>query len=457
MKTPTTATTTKAPASSSSSSSSSSGNFLLGGVQRIRAPTSQDVLCGRGGAVNHHRGNILFRQYCAARKHDYYSAKNNKEKLVIALEVVQLVRAGGDGTSSTGTNPSPPRGRFLTKDASSSVLGAHGGHWWIEVEETKAIAKTSQALREGASKIRSEEHTSITTNSNSHSNNTLKSGRVVGNENTSVLLKKRKRGTMTAVSPFPKTVSIESLALSSAAARTSTTTSSFLNSTFEDYNVNTDNVSMMDELYNNVEQARLMDDEIVVDRGIFDEEAHDLAELALDHEENYNNNTKKHKSDHPHSPVLQQQLQQQYSIVTTTDTNTKNSSNFVVAPLISNKKFATKYRTSSSTTSSSDKNKINMIVTPPLVAVNAAAPAHDYINAIPTLCLDTTTTATTENVPPTATVTLKQQEPQQLSRRPSVATLHTLLHVDMTTLMGNEGYDFVNPFLDEWIKNMQQE
>merc|ERR1711865_912466 len=132
-----------------------------------------------------------------------------------------------------------------------------------------------------------------------------------------------------------------------------------LNSTFEDYNVNTDNVSMMDELYNNVEQARLMDDEIVVDRGIFDEEAHDLAELALDHEENYrSNNTKKHKRHHPHSPVLQQQLQQQYSIVTTTDTNTKNSSNFVVAPLISNKKFATKYRTSSSTTSS-DKNKIN--------------------------------------------------------------------------------------------------
>jgi len=452
MKTPTTATTTKAPASSSSSMTSSSGNFLLGGVQRIRAPTPQDVLCGRGGAVNHHRGNILFRQYCAARKHDYYSAKNKKEKLVIALEVVQLVRAGGDGTSSTSTNPSPPRGRFLTKDASSSVLGAHGGHWWIEVEETKAIAKTSQALREGASKIRSEEHTSITTNSNSHTSIILKSGRVA-----SVLLKKRKRGTMTAVSPFPKTVSIESLALSSAAARTSTTTSSFLNSTFEDYNVNTDNVSMMDELYNNVEQARLMDDEIVVDRGIFDEEAHDLAELALDHEENYNNNTKKHKSDHPHSPVLQQQLQQQYSIVTTTDTNTKNSSNFVVAPLISNKKFATKYRTSSSTTSSSDKNKINMIVTPPLVAVNAAAPAHDYINAIPTLCLDTTTTATTEDVPPTATVTLKQQEPQQLSRRPSVATLHTLLHVDMTTLMGNEGYDFVNPFLDEWIKNMQQE
>merc|ERR1719506_1305068 len=421
----------------------SSGNFLLGGVQRIRAPTPQDVLCGRGGAVNHHRGNILFRQYCAARKHDYYSAKNKKEKLVIALEVVQLVRAGGDdGTSSTSTNPSPPpRGRFLTKDASSSVLGAHGGHWWIEVEETKAIAKTSQALREGASKIRSEEHTSIATNSNS--NNTLQSGRVVGNENTSVLLKKRKRGSMTAVSPFPKTVSIESLALSSAAARTSTTTSSFLNSTFEDYNFNTDNVTMMDELYNNVEQARLMDDEIVVDRGIFDEEAHDLAELALDHEENYN--TKKHKRHHPHSPVLQQQLQQQYSIVTTTDTNTKNSSNFVVAPLISNKEFATKYRTSSSSTTSSDKNKINMIVTPPLVAINAAAPAHDYINAIPTLCLDTTTTATTEDVPPTATVTLKHQ----LSRRPSVAALHTLLHVDMTTLMGNEGYDFVNPFLDE--------
>ena len=417
----------------------SSGNFLLGGVQRIRAPTPQDVLCGRGGAVNHHRGNILFRQYCAARKHDYCSAKNKKEKHVIALEVVQLVRAGGDGTSSTSTNPSPPRGRFLTKDASSSVLGAHGGHWWIEVEETKAIAKTSQALREGASKIRSEEHTSIATNSNS--NNTLKSGRVVGNENTSVLLKKRKRGTMTAVSPFPKTVSIESLALSSAAARTSTTTtSSFLNSTFEDYNFNTDNVTMMDELYNNVEQARLMDDEIVVDRGIFDEEAHDLAELALDHEENYNNH-KKHKRHHSHPPVLQQQLQQQYSIVTTTDTNPTNSSNFVVAPLISNKEFATKYRTSSSSTTSSDKNKINMIVTPPLVA----APAHDYINAIPTLCLDTTTTATTEDVPPTATVTLKQQ----LSRRPSVAALHTLLHVDMTTLMGNEGYDFVNPFLDE--------
>ena len=70
------------------------------------------------------------------------------DKLVIALEVVQSARNGDGATSTSDTTVDPPRGRFLTKDTSSSVLGAHGSHWWIEVEETKAIAKTSRVLRD---------------------------------------------------------------------------------------------------------------------------------------------------------------------------------------------------------------------------------------------------------------------------------------------------------------------
>ena len=71
-------------------------------------------------------------------------ARNKKDKTTVATEVVRQVQ-----------QQNPP-GRFLTKD--TSVIGGNGGHWWIEVDETRALAKITQALREGAPKIRMAHH-----------------------------------------------------------------------------------------------------------------------------------------------------------------------------------------------------------------------------------------------------------------------------------------------------------
>lgn len=73
------------------------------------------------------------------RKNRYNLARTKAEKARVANEVIDLVR---------GQNPP---GRFLQRD-SSSVTG--GVTWWVEVDEMKAMAKTSQALREGAPSIR---------------------------------------------------------------------------------------------------------------------------------------------------------------------------------------------------------------------------------------------------------------------------------------------------------------
>ena len=116
---------------------------LSGGasVRRIRTPTPQDVLSGRGGGINSHEGNKVFREWVHQRKEDYNLAQNKKEKIEVAMQVVRRVQ-----------QQLPVGGRFLQKDP--TVVGGNGGHWWVEIDETKALAKTTQALREGAPKIR---------------------------------------------------------------------------------------------------------------------------------------------------------------------------------------------------------------------------------------------------------------------------------------------------------------
>jgi len=114
---------------------SSSGGTPL---RRIRTPHPHDVLSGRGGGINAHPGNKVFRDWVRLRKEDYNLAPNKAEKTRVALEVMDQVK-----------QQNPP-GRFLQKDTSV----ASGPVWWIEVDEARALAKTSQALREGAPQIR---------------------------------------------------------------------------------------------------------------------------------------------------------------------------------------------------------------------------------------------------------------------------------------------------------------
>lgn len=95
------------------------GNTAKDGV------TANDVLCGRGGRTNTHDGNVRFRAVVASHQSQYLIAKK-REKEGIARDVVQAIRERG--------------GRFLQKSESGT---------WEEVDEKKAILKSSQALREG--------------------------------------------------------------------------------------------------------------------------------------------------------------------------------------------------------------------------------------------------------------------------------------------------------------------
>jgi hypothetical protein len=115
-------------------------------IRRVRTPHAHDVLSGRGGGINAHQGNVQFRLFVRARKDDYNLAKNKMEKTQVAQEVIDIVRS------------LDPPGRFLQKDPSYGGLGG----WWVELDEDKVMAKTSQALREGAPLIRAA-HKSTTT------------------------------------------------------------------------------------------------------------------------------------------------------------------------------------------------------------------------------------------------------------------------------------------------------
>ena len=84
-----------------------------------------DVLCGRGGATNNHKGNTIFRELVVKHQPDYLKARKHEKKL-IAQSIVDTIRQRG--------------GRFLKRDLQGT---------WVEITNTKANEKTCQALREG--------------------------------------------------------------------------------------------------------------------------------------------------------------------------------------------------------------------------------------------------------------------------------------------------------------------
>jgi len=119
-------------------------NNMKNSEMRIQKPHRNDVLCGRGGGINAHPGNKKFRDWVNERKEAYNLAANKNLKTKVAQEVIQLIR-----------QQNPP-GKFLARGNQSTFHANQMDGYWIEVDETKALAKTSQALREGAPKIRAQ-------------------------------------------------------------------------------------------------------------------------------------------------------------------------------------------------------------------------------------------------------------------------------------------------------------
>mmetsp|Transcript_20518 Transcript_20518/g.44653 ORF Transcript_20518/g.44653 Transcript_20518/m.44653 type:complete len:456 (+) Transcript_20518:815-2182(+) len=107
-----------------------------GGIGPIDNPNANDVLCGRGGRINSHAGNVQFRDIIQVKKSDYLAPTTKKlEKAHIAAGIVNEIRS------------MYPPGRFLKEEKESGM--------WYDIGDAKAIKKTGQALREDAPDIRS--------------------------------------------------------------------------------------------------------------------------------------------------------------------------------------------------------------------------------------------------------------------------------------------------------------
>jgi len=102
----------------------------------VDRPNHNDVLSGRGGAVNRHPGNVRYRNLVDAIKAEYLSPTTRKlEKGYIATSIVNTVRQFD------------PPGRFLKEEPVGSGI-------WYEIGDKVAIRKTGQALRENSSEYR---------------------------------------------------------------------------------------------------------------------------------------------------------------------------------------------------------------------------------------------------------------------------------------------------------------
>lgn len=101
----------------------------------VSSVLNDDVLCGRGGETNHHQGNIQYRNLVKAFQ-PLYIASKRRDKPRIAQCIVYTIRKHG--------------GRFLKRTDARSTT-------WVDVGNTKAREKTSQALREGAPELRGDE------------------------------------------------------------------------------------------------------------------------------------------------------------------------------------------------------------------------------------------------------------------------------------------------------------
>jgi len=98
--------------------------------------TDHDILCGRGGLTNHHKGNKRFRDIVALHRPDYVRAPKI-QKPSVARVIVRAIRNGD------------PPGRFLKKDSATGK--------WYDIGDKKAAEKTSQALREKSDEEKGEE------------------------------------------------------------------------------------------------------------------------------------------------------------------------------------------------------------------------------------------------------------------------------------------------------------
>ena len=110
-------------------------------ITHCETPTQTNYrLCGRGGGVYGHHGNEILRGWIAERRKSYNLTDSTKAKSRITSEIMDRVQG------------QEPPGRFLqriVKGNKKNGLYDISSHW-LEIEDSKALAKISRALWERA-------------------------------------------------------------------------------------------------------------------------------------------------------------------------------------------------------------------------------------------------------------------------------------------------------------------
>lgn len=99
-------------------------------LQNIKEPHENDVMYGRGGGTNHHKGNKEYRKMVEDRKLEYVNSKR-LDKPLVALEIIRIWRA------------KLPPGRFLKQNEKTGN--------WDDVGDKKAREKNQSGIKRKSS------------------------------------------------------------------------------------------------------------------------------------------------------------------------------------------------------------------------------------------------------------------------------------------------------------------
>ena len=112
----------------------------------IATPRQMDVCCGRGGGVNSHTGNIMYRRIVEYNK-PIYRHVPKRHRMLVSQSIVQAILNHG-GRFLQQREPTL-RQQEETAGAESVSRGvATTPNMWEEISFRRAVQKTSQALRE---------------------------------------------------------------------------------------------------------------------------------------------------------------------------------------------------------------------------------------------------------------------------------------------------------------------
>ena len=113
---------------------------------------NQKVLCGRGGGINKHYGNIIYRRVVEYNKRVYKQVPKRHRMLVSRSIVQAIINAGGrflqqqeevENVASNSTNSNHDMGHHNMDDSKLTKQFR-----WTPIQIRRAVQKTSQALRE---------------------------------------------------------------------------------------------------------------------------------------------------------------------------------------------------------------------------------------------------------------------------------------------------------------------